>query len=224
MLKIYDRLTGLILAVCLFLGSETVLAWDNKTTHKDLSEAGAVSSVLGSGYLNNIGFSDGLNASLHWDGGTNGKDKNIRNWIKDGADFEDVGGIINGRFYNHFHNPLRQQPWTDAGLNDSGFGWSAHGESALLWAQNAGVSDRSNTDWAWQMIRDHYYLSLTAPVKTVRDAESAQTFVGLGHQIHLIQDMSQPAHVRNDAHPEDFIGSLLPFHWLEAGRWKVWNI
>lgn len=27
-------------------------------------------------------------------------------------------------------------------------------------------------------------------------------FRGLGHQIHLIQDMAVPEHVRNDAHPE----------------------
>jgi hypothetical protein len=232
MLKIYKLWTGLILASVLLIGSGTVLAWDNKTTHKDLSDAAAGRSILNSGYLQNtLGIGSGLDATLHWSGGTGGTDKKIRLWIQDGADFEDncIFIVINCRFYNHFHNPL--QPWPLTGLNDvvsfGGITTPVYGESVLLWAQNDGTIDQSNTDWSWQATRQHYYLGLTSQLNTNRDAELTQTFVGLGHQIHLLQDMSQPSHVRNDAHPEDYIGSwltVLPFHWLEAGRWKVWNI
>jgi hypothetical protein len=44
--------------------------------------------------------------------------------------------------------------------------------------------------------------STVAPNKDKRDEYFAQTFRGLGHQMHLIQDASQPDHVRNDAHLE----------------------
>jgi len=35
-----------------------------------------------------------------------------------------------------------------------------------------------------------------------RENYFARTFKGLGHQMHLIQDMSVPEHVRNDGHPD----------------------
>ena len=38
---------------------------------------------------------------------------------------------------------------------------------------------------------------------TTRRALFAQLFKGLGHQMHLVQDMAVPAHVRNDAHAEE---------------------
>ena len=220
MLKSHKQYLFIILA-SVFIALECMpvaVAWDDDTTHRDLSGIAAQRSILGNRYLENaLGIKEGLDARLIWMGGAAGTNKKISEWIQDGADFEDKSG----RFFNHFHNPyLRDQPWTEAGLSDIVLGWPVRGESALLWAQNAGVSDRSNTDWSWKAARQHYYLALTAASKTDRDAELAQTFIGLGHQIHLIQDMSQPSHVRNDAHPEDFIGSFLPFRWLE--RLESW--
>jgi Tol biopolymer transport system component len=214
MLKSHKQYLFIILA-SVFIALQCMpvaVAWDDDTTHRDLSEIAAQRSILGNRYLENtLGIKEGLDSRLIWMGGATGTNKKISEWIQDGADFEDKSG----RFYNHFHNPyLRDQPWTEAGLSDIVLGWPVRGESALLWAQNAGVSDRSNTDWSWKAARQHYYLALTAASKADRDAELAQTFIGLGHQIHLIQDMSQPSHVRNDAHPEDFIGSF-PFRWLE---------
>jgi hypothetical protein len=58
-------------------------------------------------------------------------------------------------------------------------------------------------DWSWQQVRRVFYLALTAATDTGRQADFAQTFRGLGHQMHLVQDMSQPDHARDDAHPAD---------------------
>ncbi|MFQ5598534.1 MAG: hypothetical protein ACE5GK_10840 [Nitrospiria bacterium] len=198
----------------LVMSIPTAMAWDNETTHRDLSEVAAERSALGNGYLQNVlGINAGLGARLHWDGGKRKKQKSILEWLQDGGEFEDDSG----RFFNHFHNPLRPHPWSDAGLNDSVLGFSFTGGSALLWAQNAGTLPDPNLDWSWQAVRGYFHQALTAPVKTDRDAFLAQTFRGLGNQIHLIQDMSQPAHVRNDAHPEDPFG-VIPFttiRWIE---------
>jgi len=220
MLKIQEQWTGLILASFMLAGPGAALAWDNETTHRALSDVAAQRSVLVTGYLENgLGITDGLNTSVDWVGGKKGTKKRLREWILDGADFEDDGSVLfNGRFYNHFHNPLHQQPWADAGLSDLVLSPKV---SALLWAQNAGVSDQSNTDWSWQVTRQYFYLALTAQTKPDRDAALAQTFVGLGHQIHLVQDMAQPSHVRNDAHPGDAIADIPFLHWLE--RLETWT-
>ncbi|GEM_PF-4307131 len=103
------------------------------------------------------------------------------------------------------------------------------GESALKWAQDGSKQSVSvGGDWSWKKIRDFYYSALTAKNDTDRQANFAQTFRGLGHQMHLMQDMSVPAHVRNDAHPED---SLLEFNrltgdyyfesWAKKYYWKI---
>ena len=182
------------------------ISWDDDTTHRDLSSVAAQRSVLGTGYLETVlSMKDGLSTKLQWSGGQGGTTKEIRKWIEEGAKYEDAGGLFSGRFYNHFHNPIHQQPWTSAGLDDSVLGIPVKGESALRWAQNAGFSDLSNLDWSWDATRDYYYQALTTRTKAVREASMAKTFRGLGHLIHLIQDMGQPSHVRNDAHPEDFV-------------------
>ena len=182
-----------------------VLAWDNQVTHRDLSEYAAENSVIGKNkgdYLKNFGFNNALDDSLTWGGNT----QKIRNWIRDGADFEDAGNYGDmatgrGRSYNHFHNPLKQYPWTDAGLDD----WIAlppfhtTGESSIIWAQDSVTQSASvGGDWSWQNVRALYYYALTAQTETDRQMYFANTFDGLGHQMHLIQDASQPDHVRND--------------------------
>ncbi len=181
--------------------TEPVFAWDNNVTHKDLSEYAANSSVLASdkgNYLTNVGFSEGLEKKLIWEG----KKQSITKWLREGGDLEDAGSNLDAikgvaRFNNHFHNP--QKPWESAGLNDI-----QTGESALLWAQD---EEKQSTvvggDWSWSHIRGFYLLALTSATEQGRQAYFAQVFRGLGQQMHLIQDMAVPYHVRNDAHPLD---------------------
>jgi hypothetical protein len=162
---------------------------------------------LGAGYLEGtLGIEDGLRARLSWVGGNSGTNKQIREWIQEGGEFEDASR----RFFNHFHDPTHANPWNNAGLNDSVLLIPFSGGSALRWAQNAGTFERPNLDWSWQATRNYFFQALTSGARTERDAFFAQTFRGLGNQIHLIQD-------RNDAHPEDPVG-IIPFttiRWLE---------
>jgi len=180
------------------------VAWDDTTTHRDLSRRAAEHSNLDKGYLQILGLREGLDTPLQWDGAPREKVQDVRRWIQDGGEFEDASG----RYFNHFHDPL--EPWSFAGLADI---WT--GGSAVHWAQNWGTFSQPNTDWSWAAVRTKYHLALTSPTKSERDAFFAQTFRGLGHQIHLLQDMSQPAHVRNDAHPEDALGGYFNNRWIE---------
>lgn len=184
-------------------------AWNAETTHKELSENAAHFSVLNitkGDYLKNLGFNNNLEEAFIF----NGESKTTKDWIgKIGGVLEDEGGTFSGRFYNHFHNPLYSyNQWGDAGLT-SAWPWVNSGNSAVLWA-----ADDSSNDWRWGRVRDYYYNALTSSVDADRQASFAQTFRGLGQVIHLIQDMAQPAHVRNDPHPADDTGVAPGFeHW-----------
>ncbi|MBI4688570.1 MAG: hypothetical protein HY756_12495 [Nitrospirae bacterium] len=192
-----------------FVLNNIALSWDDKVTHKDLSQFAAENSVLSKtkgDYLKNLGFERGVKEPLKWNA-----TKTILDWLREGAELEDKQApyfpiLGTTRSYNHFHNPLKL--WTQAGLNDF---WT--GESSLLWAQDgANQQNFPEKDWSWKKIREYYYIALTgrdftgtvvAPDKTKREEYFARTSRGLGHQMHLIQDAAQPDHVRNDAHPED---------------------
>jgi hypothetical protein len=200
----------IFLTLCIFLGAafnSNLSAWDNEVTHQDLSEYAAENSVLSKSkgdYLRNIGFNNGIDEYFQW-----GNDKKtIRKWFREGAFLEDEGSKLDAilgkaRFTNHFHNPLPIKTWATAGLSDMG----QSGESALVWAQDSAKQSVSlGKDWSWQAVRVLFYTALTKTGEAGRQEYFARTFQGLGYQMHLIQDMSQPAHVRNDAHPMDGAG------------------
>lgn len=173
-------------------------AWDATVTHPELSERAANASVLKRGILRQLGLLEERTTRIIDPSGNIivrvDRAPAIER-IRDGAKFEDAGNLFTGRFYNHFHNPLR--PSNLAGLDTLFFS----GQSSLLWAQDT----VTNPDWSWRTIRQAYYDALTTTGGD-REARFGQAFEGVGHLIHLVQDMAQPAHVRNDAHPLDGLG------------------
>src|SRR6056297_3381685 len=96
-------------------------------------------------------------------------------WIVQGSIAEDT----DPRYLNHFYNPK-----TGNGLNDGPFS----GHSAKWWAYN---QDSVSGDYSVPQILENY-----------KDGNKKRAYQGVGHILHLIQDMTVPAHVRNDAHPE----------------------
>lgn len=174
-----------------------ICAWNADKTHNDVSEIAAEKSVISGtfgDYLKRLGF----NKSTEEEFKLGSETRSVKKWIRQGSIDEDSGSAFNGRFYNHFHDPTKA--WDVAGLTSSWF-WIKDGKSAVLWA----VDDSSN-DWRWAKVRDYYYYALTSTSVIDRSANFASTFKGLGQIIHLIQDMAQPAHVRNDPHPADDSG------------------
>jgi hypothetical protein len=109
------------------------------------------------------------------------------NWIVQGARDEDF--LL--RPLNHFWNPL-----TDAPLTVEGF---PPGNRAPDWAledRNGFTSQR----YSYRDAREAFATALTASDPTARERAWAHTFYTLGHVIHLLQDMAQPQHTRNDRH------------------------
>lgn len=190
---------------------QAVPAWGYEiTTHRELTALALGTAFRGfllSDYLaQHLGLT-GLGHKL----GT----KTVRDWILDGAQNEDAPLCRTAR---HFHNPLHAFPWDGAGLR-AGFldAVCAPGlpfPSSVRWAQTqnqAGAVGGGN--WSWADARTSFGRGLTEAQPSVRAAELARAFEALGHQVHLFQDGTVPAHVRNDTH----LRPVLPGRGLPGG-------
>ncbi len=169
-----------------------------------------------------IGISDYVKDVFNY----NGQSSTLLEWVREGSHLEDDYNswtlLTNGsRFNNHFHKATSAFPWGNAGLSD-GIG---SGMSAVLWAHNGPAQDNSiGKDHSWQMTRKNYLHALTATSENERQASFALTFLDLGHQMHLLQDMAVPAHVRNDNHGGETLFKRNYFHELYFENWAAKNI
>ena len=109
--------------------------------------------------------------------------KMIFEWIGDGGESEDAGI----RSLNHFLNPINNQ-----GLLGN--------YSALQWATLLVGTQPLSPISSWNDVRSYYLKALTSTDKATREDYFARTFQGVGQVMHLVQDMSVPAHARVDAH------------------------
>lgn len=111
-------------------------------------------------------------------------------WLRDGARDEDE--LTSLRFLNHFYNPL-----DDSGLRS----WACEHVLCLpspTWGIES--QDVSGQDFSFADARRYVFTALTELTPLAREHAWAKTFYALGHVIHLIQDMAQPQHTRNDSH------------------------
>jgi len=176
-----------------------VMAYEGET-HKIINShiAEEGSAIYGSylhDYLkNNLGIQDGVKTLL--------KSKMVKEWISEGGEREDK----DLRPLNHFHNPI-----TNRGL-------TAFDYSALSWA-TLPTGTQSPESYSWNDVRFYYYNALIYKDKFSREVNYARTFRGIGQVMHLVQDMSVPAHTRNDAHL-----SFLDFGGDDYELWAKNNI
>jgi hypothetical protein len=106
-------------------------------------------------------------------------------WLVEGSQAEDT----DPRYLHHYYNPS-----TGKGLDsdDTVFGVTTHftGIAAKDWAKNQAASLVSLTgDYSVGAILDNY-----------RQENYRRAYQGVGHIMHLVQDMAVPAHTRNDSH------------------------
>ena len=164
-----------IVLVLSLLVVQNVLAYDKDFVHPLLTAKVINISSLDEYLENNLGF----NTYQRFSG------KSIRCWLRYGSSVED--SITFWRPINHFYDPISGEGLTDM-LN---------GVPALLWA-----TEHTDNQYSYSAAREYYRLALTSSTEQTRDKYFALTFRSLGQVIHVLQDMSVPAHVRNDAHPD----------------------
>lgn len=190
----------LLLVASVVFNAAKSFGW--KLTHETISEYAAI-HYWGEEFIGRTLLSNGIQ-------------KKIKQLIMDGAMNEDAGSIEDAltgkaRYLNHFHNPLETEI-AKMGLSDLGSGMSF-----ILWGQDGATQSTEYTavggDQSWGKVRDHYYNSLITIDDTQRQEAETLMYIGLGHQMHLVQDASQPDHVRNDTHALDGLGFLYFETW-----------
>lgn len=138
---------------------------------------------------NNLGFNNGINERVD--------NRRVWEWLRDGGRYEDIPAwyLIYRRSVNHFHNPI-----TDRGFSGWFFGKFLSGESSRDWFQKSLGTQSPGGYYSWHDARDYFYKGLTLPNKPEREKYFGETFRGLGQLMHLVQDLSVPAHARDDPH------------------------
>ncbi|HKY21276.1 MAG TPA: hypothetical protein VJM31_08660 [Vicinamibacterales bacterium] len=168
------------------------------------------------GFLRNgLGLPDGSRTILP---PLDGVPHEVGEWIEMGGELEDAGEPAfpkSGRYYNHFHDPLR--PWATAGLTSAIVGSN---ESSVRWMQNPNqaASGAAGGNWSWHDARRMYYQSLTEPDRDMRNALLAATFRSIGQMMHLVVDASNPDHARNDPHP---LASVKKLGYWNYDKWML---
>lgn len=105
----------------------------------------------------------------------------MQDWVKWGSYSED--DFPRSRF--HFFDPL------------AGKGLGPYA-SAPIWA--LGLSGGTENLYSIPKAREEMYRSLTEPTLPARQQALTGLLRRIGHMVHLIQDMAQPQHVRDDPH------------------------
>jgi len=190
---------SLIFAFCFGL-----LAWlwpcrahDNFTIHPKISEgAGLSSSGLPNFLCESYGYGiDGPTLPTFGDGQATNNPQSPIGWIKSGSICEDMPAM---RGKNHFYDPIHyDHNHQHIGLTD---GLDGFGQSSFKWATESYRDAELEKSYSWLDARSFELNALTNSSKHVRDTELAKTLFYLGHVLHLNQDLSVPAHVRNDNH------------------------
>jgi len=146
---------------------------------------------------------------------------------EDFASAEDkVGG---NRSYNHFYDPL--DTTYGKGLSDSppdrrivlgtnsfvwasvsnSIGYNYRGEPisaptpfGFKWTFYPGRNVNTSNIWSWPNARGYEWLGLTATNQLERQTNLLFMFRAVGQVMHLLEDASQPQHVRNEQHWDMF--------------------
>ncbi|KJU83946.1 secreted protein containing Phospholipase C, zinc-binding, prokaryotic domain protein [Candidatus Magnetobacterium bavaricum] len=84
---------------------------------------------------------------------------------------------------SHFYNPL---------INKSGV--------CLSYISAYDQANDIGNLWSWPNARKYFYEGLTLANKDQREKALTKAFKGLGHVVHLVQDMAVPTHTRSDYH------------------------
>ncbi len=204
--------------------TSVALAYDDQISHPRITVKAVENSDLENYLINYLGFKQGLDELFQYNNTTN----RVVELIKIGSTYEDDPMC---RASNHFHNPLLI--WDQSYLSDEPLwlnivclNWTPR-YSNITWATGYLAPPPGGSKVAfpnpslespvnWDVAREYYYNALTSNLNN-REYYFANTFEALGRVIHLLEDVSVPAHVRNDFTSHlafNGISSLNPTKWV----------
>lgn len=191
-----SRTALLGLAICLVCDAPQGLAFETGTHDAINRSAAAGSPVVDSSLRNNLGLIRGLQEPL--------VGRLVVDWIglggvaEDQLDGSEFFGALT-RSARHFHAP--RLPWDRSGLD---IALLPRFESSVRWAQlpDQGLTGRAS----WKAARTAFFNAATGTSDSGRQQAYADAFRIVGQLMHLVADLAQPSHTRNDSHPlgDDF--------------------
>jgi len=141
------------------------------------------------------------------------------NAIAQGSYSEDNRDLDSGgkRSLNHFYDPLDQV--YGKGLSDSPPDQRlVSGTNSFVWASTTnclgynfpgvltlGRNEHTTNIYSWPNARGYEWLGLTSTSTNARYNYLTNMFRSVGQVLHLLQDASQPQHVRNEQHLDQFV-------------------
>ncbi|MCP4702346.1 MAG: hypothetical protein GY862_36620 [Gammaproteobacteria bacterium] len=96
------------------------------------------------------------------------------------------------RYRNHYYDPINGRGYR--------YGFVLRGEASPDWGLEDGEHNFITQRYSFDDARDYLYEGLTLEGKKERENRLTLLFRTLGQVIHLVEDMGQPAHTRNDSH------------------------
>lgn len=128
-------------------------------------------------------------------------DKEIE-WMRKGSKDEDLRQGLLIRSGNHFYNPFGIKKWADDTL--AGNAVPEPKLTAKEWAHDSLEQDSfPGGDYTWERAIWDY-----------ANGNEQHAYESLGHVMHLIEDATVPAHVRNDIHISPSDKDLAPYQSL----------
>ncbi len=144
------------------------------------------------------------------------------NFVVQGSEKEDDSGkdVGGNRSYNHFYDPL--DPTYGKGLSDApsdlrcligdnSFAWASTSNCLgvnFLGVLHIGRNFGTSNTYSWQNARGYEWLGLTVASSADRFVYLTNMFRAVGQVVHLLEDTSQPQHVRNEQHVNPFTNSI----------------
>ena len=205
--------TKYVLFLCLVLFRIDSFGHDQNVHQAITANAAASAYVHSSGYFS---FVDTVSSDMPLftatnsmvDGSYDEDDKDVQ---PDKS--KDIGGK---RSLNHFYDPLDTSTNGKALSDFPTDSRKLEGRNSFVWASVSNspgydifVSDptgwlkNKNTTniWSWPNARGYEWLGLTATSQSERQTNLLSMFRAVGQVMHLLEDASQPQHVRNGFHP-----------------------
>jgi len=174
------QLRVLLCGLALQAGLLFCFAHDNTTMHPKITASAAQSSSGLQDFLSgNYVSADEASRVTGWE-----------SWLMTGSIYEDIPFW---RGLNHFYDPTKHPA---IGLTD---GVNLGAYPSFRWATE-NLTQAGQQSFPWQIVRVYELNALTNSSQAARETSLAGMLFYLGHVIHLNQDLTVPAHVRNDNH------------------------
>jgi hypothetical protein len=156
-------------------------------------------------------FVDTISADLDYTGQNGATNSMVKGSFDEDFIDQDVGGK---RSLNHFYDPITGKGLSNIIPDDR---ITPFGQDSFTWVSISNcpglhvIEVATMNQWSWPNARSYEWLGLTATNQSQRQTNLAGMFRSVGQVMHLLEDCSQPQHVRNEQHLDTW--------WVDGPAW-----